>query len=195
MDAYPLLARIATLLERHGLQVVLIGNAAAALQGAPVTTLDFDFLFRPMPANKKKLTHLTAELEAVLLKPHYPVSSLMRISRDEDGLQLNFWGDFPGIKSFDDLIPRTVILTFGTADLRIAALPESAQPSVATPVRDKPSKQPRAACKPTRQARLDALKKEDDLAERALIRRLLALPIEKRTHFLRKRIGFRMSAL
>ena len=45
MDAYPLLARIAELLERHGLEAVLIGNAAAALQGAPVTTVDFDFLY------------------------------------------------------------------------------------------------------------------------------------------------------
>jgi hypothetical protein len=34
MDAYPLLARIAQLLERHGLEAVLIGNAAAALPGA-----------------------------------------------------------------------------------------------------------------------------------------------------------------
>jgi hypothetical protein len=30
-------------------------------------------------------------------------------------------------------------------------------------------------------------------AERDLIRRLLALPPEKRTHFLRKRVGIRMT--
>lgn len=33
MDAAPLLARIAGLLERHGIEAILIGNAAAA-QGA-----------------------------------------------------------------------------------------------------------------------------------------------------------------
>ena len=124
MDAYPLLARIAALLERHGLQVVLIGNAAAALQGAPVTTLDFDFLFRPTPANKKMLTHLTAELEAVLLKPHYPVSSLMRISRDEDGLQLDFMGEIDGITSFESLRKRAIEVAFGDARLLIATLPD-----------------------------------------------------------------------
>jgi hypothetical protein len=65
MDAYPLLARIAQLLERHGLDPVLIGNAAAALQGAPVTTVDFDFLFCRTPANVWKLRAIAAELEAV----------------------------------------------------------------------------------------------------------------------------------
>lgn len=47
----------------------------------------------------------------------------------------------------------------------------------------------------TRKEKLDALKKESDLALRDQIRRLLALPMEKRTNFLRKRIGFRMSAV
>jgi hypothetical protein len=32
--------------------------AAAALQGAPVTTVDFDFFFRKTPANLKKLKRI-----------------------------------------------------------------------------------------------------------------------------------------
>ena len=44
-------------------------------------------------------------------------------------------------------------------------------------------------------AQLAALKKESDLALRDLIRRRLALPIEQRTNFLRKRVGFRASCL
>jgi hypothetical protein len=47
----------------------------------------------------------------------------------------------------------------------------------------------------SRKVRLQALKSESDLAERDLIRSLLALPPEKRTHFLRKRVGMRMSCL
>ena len=47
----------------------------------------------------------------------------------------------------------------------------------------------------TRKEKLDALKKESELALRDQIRRLLALPPERRTHFLRKRVGYRMSCL
>jgi hypothetical protein len=205
MDAYPLLARIAALLERHGLQVVLIGNAAAALQGAPVTTIDFDFLFRPTPSNKKKLNRITADLEAVLLKPHYPVSSLIRISRDEDGLQLDFMGEIDGITSFEVPRGRATEVNFGDATLLVATLADVILSKKAAgrprdlavlPVLEKClAEPPLTKLRPTRKARLAALKKEDDFAERALIRRLLALPPEKRTHFLRKRIGFRMSCL
>src|SRR6266540_1876255 len=122
MDAYPLLARIAQLLERHGLEAVLIGNAAAALQGAPVTTVDFDFLYRRTPANVRKLTAIARELEAVLMKPHYPVSSLLRISRDEDGLQLDFMGEIHGVRSFESLRKRAKTVRFGGSALRVAAL-------------------------------------------------------------------------
>jgi hypothetical protein len=55
MDAGSILAEIARLLDDCGLEAVLIGNAAAALQGAPVTTTDFDFLFRKTPVNLWKL--------------------------------------------------------------------------------------------------------------------------------------------
>mgnify|MGYP001436793097 CR=1 FL=1 len=46
MDAAPLLREIARRLGDARLEAVLIGNAAAALRCAPVTTIDFDFLFR-----------------------------------------------------------------------------------------------------------------------------------------------------
>jgi hypothetical protein len=46
MNAAPLLNSIVAALNQARLEVILIGNAAAAIQGAPVTTLDFDFMFR-----------------------------------------------------------------------------------------------------------------------------------------------------
>lgn len=42
MTAAPLLNSIVAALAAARLEAVLIGNAAAAIHGAPVTTLDFD---------------------------------------------------------------------------------------------------------------------------------------------------------
>lgn len=122
MNAAPILYQIAELLERHGLQVVMIGNAAAALQGAPVTTIDIDFLFRKTPANMKKLKAIAVELEAVILTPYYPVSGLFRISRDTDGLQLDFMSVVDGVRSFEGLRKRAGLLRFGGSPIYVASL-------------------------------------------------------------------------
>jgi hypothetical protein len=71
MGASPLPMRVAELLERHGLEAIPIGNSAAALHGAPVTTIDLDFLFRKTPANLKKLKAI-----AVLSSTPGPVIAL-----------------------------------------------------------------------------------------------------------------------
>ena len=55
MNAEPILTKIAKTSEDCRLEAILVRNAAAALQGAPVTTLDFDFMFRKTPVNLKKL--------------------------------------------------------------------------------------------------------------------------------------------
>jgi hypothetical protein len=124
MDAAPILARIAQVLEKHGLDAVLIGNAAAALQGAPVTTVDFDFFFRKTPANLKKLKRIAADLGAIALHPYYPASGLIRLMRDEDGLQLDFMDVIDGVASFEGLRRRSLQVRLGEASLNVAALPD-----------------------------------------------------------------------
>jgi len=64
MNATPLLAQILGALHEHRLEAVLIGNAAAAIHGAPVTTLDFDFMFRDTPTNMRKLKAVATDLRA-----------------------------------------------------------------------------------------------------------------------------------
>jgi hypothetical protein len=122
MNAAPILAKIAEALERHGLEAVLIGNAAAALQGAPVTTVDFDFFFRKTPANLKKLKRIAADLDAIALHPYYPASGLVRLMRDDDGLQLDFMDVIDGVPSFERLRRRSLRIQMGTASLRVAPL-------------------------------------------------------------------------
>lgn len=116
------MVRLAKLLEQHALEAILIGNAAAALQGAPVTTVDFDFFFRKTPVNLRKLKALADSLDASVLRPYYPVSGLFRIMNDDDGLQLDFMAAIHGVSSFASLRSRAVRFEFGGAGLLVAAL-------------------------------------------------------------------------
>jgi predicted nucleotidyltransferase len=122
LNAAPLLVRVAKLLRQHKLEAILIGNAAAALQGAPVTTVDIDFLFRNTPAGLKKLRALARSLDAFILRPYYPVSGLYRIARDEDGMQLDFMTVIDGIRSFEGLRKRAKTIRVDDTELTVAAL-------------------------------------------------------------------------
>jgi len=196
MDARPVLFRIARLLAEHRLEAVLIGNAAAALQGAPVTTVDFDFMFHKTPANLRKLKALAAALDAVILRPYYPASDLFRIVRDEDGLQI----DFMGVRSLTGLRSHLRSMAFKGDQLLVPALADvtNAKRAAWRPTDVALASLPRTRAiekRVTRKAKLEALKKESDLALRDQIRRWQALPPDRRTHFLRKRIAYRMSCL
>ena len=83
MNAAPLLNSVAAALAEVGLDAILIGNAAAAIHGAPVTTVDFDFMFRTSPLNLARLKKFAIRLEAVILRPYYPASALFRVMNDD----------------------------------------------------------------------------------------------------------------
>jgi len=122
MDATPLLARIVAALRAQGLEAVLIGNAAAAIHGAPVTTLDFDFMFRDTPTNLAKLKRVAAELEAMILRPYYPVSKLYRVVDDAAGLQADFMPVIHGVRSFEGLRRRATERSIAGSTLLVASL-------------------------------------------------------------------------
>jgi hypothetical protein len=122
MDARPLLETLARALDRAGLEAILIVNAAAALHGAPVTTIDFDFFFRKTPRNLRKLKALARDLDAILLRPYYPVSDLYRMIREDDGLQADFMGTIHGIRSFEALRASSDRVEFGGCPILVASL-------------------------------------------------------------------------
>ncbi len=122
MNAEPLLKLVARLLAKHRLEAVLIGNAAAALQGSPVTTLDLDFMFRKTRPNLGKLKRLADDLDALVLRPYYPASGLYRVVRDRDGVQLDFMTKIDGIRSFSSLRARATRVPFGGHELLVASL-------------------------------------------------------------------------
>jgi len=106
MDAAPLLRSIVAALAEVRLEAILIGNAAAAMLGAPVTTVDFDFMFRATPANLGKLKRFATRMDAVILRPYYPISALYRVMNDDRGLQVDFMPTIHGVKSFNSLRSR-----------------------------------------------------------------------------------------
>ena len=122
MNAEPLLKLAARLLAKHRLDAVLIGNAAAALQGAPVTTEDFDFFIRRTPLNVTKLKKIAADIGAPLHQPLYPASSLFRIRKPEENLQFDFMLQIAGIRSFEGVRSRATVAEFGGHPLRVASL-------------------------------------------------------------------------
>jgi len=122
MDAAPFLSVVSRALAKQRLEAVVIGNAAAALQGSPVTTMDIDFMFRKTPGNLRKLKAVADELGAVVMRPYYPASELFRVVRDRDGLQLDFMAKVDGVRSFEALKSRATAVSFGGYPLLVASL-------------------------------------------------------------------------
>ena len=123
MNAKPYLVELGETLEHAGLEAVLIGNAAAALQGAPVTTIDFDFLFRKTRRNLAKIRAVADALGATILRPYYPAADMYRLVRD-DGLQVDFMAAIHGIRSFEGLRARAESIDLGGMSIIVAALPD-----------------------------------------------------------------------
>jgi hypothetical protein len=71
------------------------------IHGAPVTTLDFDFLFEDIPRNRSKLVRVAKELGAMALRPYYLMSSLFRVTDDDLTMQINFVGAIHGLRFFE----------------------------------------------------------------------------------------------
>ncbi len=121
MNAEPQFEMLARLFFEHHFETVLIGNAAAALVGAPVSTLDFDFFFCKTPVNMQKLKAIADALGATILKPFYPVSDLYRLVREQDLLQLDFMASAHGVKSFSSLKSRARAWPFGDHSILVAS--------------------------------------------------------------------------
>jgi hypothetical protein len=181
MDAQPELALLASALNEHGLEAILIGNMAAALHGAPVSTIDIDF-FRKTPRNMQKLKRVATALEAVILRPYYPVSALFRLHRERDGLQIEFMGHIDGMKSYEGVRRRAVLAEIGGQKLSAASLEDIILSRRATAPKNE-----------TRESL--ALKLESERALTELIRYRLSLPPEKRLNCLRRKIGLRATCL
>jgi hypothetical protein len=150
MDAAPILPRIAELLNHLHVDAILVGNAAAALQGSPVATLSIQFEVRSSTRPVRRLAAIANELGATLERP------------------------FAGSRNLRMALPSGVSVEFLTTHRR-RRYSECSLKGVPVRIAAEPRRRP--------------------VVDLDMVRRWQALPPEKRTNFLRVRIGLRGSCL
>ena len=123
MDAAPALIEIADALAAAKLEAILIGNAGAALQGAPVTTVDFDFFYRVSKADPQvKIRQVAACLHADANRPFPALSSVYRLRRERPELQVDLTSSIHGAKSFNSLRSRCTKVQIEGRTILVASL-------------------------------------------------------------------------
>jgi predicted nucleotidyltransferase len=61
-------------------------------------------------------------MDAIILRPYYPISALYRVMNDDSGLQADFMPAIHGVKSFNSLRSRAERIKLGGRGLWIAGL-------------------------------------------------------------------------
>jgi hypothetical protein len=121
VNASTYLERIVRALRKARLEAILIGNAAAAIQGAPVTTVDFDFLIRDTARSVAKIRSFARELGASAVMPYEPASRMVRVSSAE--IQVDLLPRLYGVRSsFESLRSRSTTVRVGSETLLVASL-------------------------------------------------------------------------
>lgn len=72
-----LLEKIIEEVKKAGLEVILIGNVAAVLQGVPVMTQDIDFFVRDTELNREKIKRFAKNMGLSLYKRDNAVSDVI----------------------------------------------------------------------------------------------------------------------
>ena len=120
MDAKDPLLKVAKAFKQCRLEAILIGNAAAALQGAPVTTVDFDFMYRKTPLNSEKLKDVAKLLGGTISEP-FALSSMKRLVAP-GGIFVDFLSVVDGVKSFASLKSRSSKVKFEEYSINLSSL-------------------------------------------------------------------------
>ena len=111
--------QILTLLDRHGVDYVVVGGVAAVLRGAPVTTFDIDALVKIDAGNADRLLAALDALEA-----RYREHTALRPTREEvlagghlllitNSGPLDVLGFIGGGKRYEDVVDATSSIAVG----------------------------------------------------------------------------------
>lgn len=111
---------IATAADQAHLEFILVGNAAAALHDAPVTTQDVDLFVRETPRNRAKIRQFAEILGGVLSQPYEPLSRMMRIETPLVKVDLVF--ALSSRRKFESVRLRALKIKLGSRELKVASL-------------------------------------------------------------------------
>lgn len=103
------------------LEAVVVGNAASALHGAPITTEDVDVLVRDTALNRKKLLTVVDELQGSNPFSISDMTNAKRILLPESYLDVLF-GKMGGGLTFESVRSRGKVFEVGTAKILAASL-------------------------------------------------------------------------
>jgi hypothetical protein len=108
-------------LAASGLEAIFVGNAAAAIQGAPVTTQDVDLLIRDTPANRKKLEQFCDALGVARPMPVGPLTSTETILGGAWPIDILF-DVMSGNLGFASIRSRSRLVRIGDLEAIVASL-------------------------------------------------------------------------
>lgn len=107
-------------LHAVALDVVVIGNAAAAMQGAPVMTQNIDLFLRDTKRNREKIAALARTLGGTCAQPFLPASEMFRIQTPD--LLIDCMLKLSAHQKFETVKSRALKIRVGKGALAVAAL-------------------------------------------------------------------------
>ena len=118
-------------LANEGVEIIVVGMAAAVLQGVPATTWDLDVVHRRTPENVERLLRVLRDLQAVARHdPRHLAPNVTHLIGPGHILMETRCGDFDclgaidGGRSYDDLVASSLLVDFEGRPLRILSLRE-----------------------------------------------------------------------
>jgi len=124
----PSFRRILEILDRHGVEYVVVGGVAAVLHGAPVTTFDIDALVKVDIQNSARLVRALAELDAryrehEALKPSVAdVQAGGHLLLLTNSGPLDVLGFIGGGRRYEDVAGSAEIVAIGGLSIRVLSL-------------------------------------------------------------------------
>lgn len=112
---------LAEALVAVGLEAIIIGATAAAVQGVPIMTRDVDLLVRDTPDNRGKIEALAIKLKTGSPQRVSDLSSAVSLIGGRAPVDIIF-DEIPGKLSFSSIRSRAKTFVVGSCQLQVASL-------------------------------------------------------------------------